>query len=148
MKVFSKLSIRVKLFWNSWFFQSQGSLSELLSKPRHWNKLTDKGREAFRRIYGWVSDGKAVALLCSLAPRRIQSTSWSFALWRTIKTSNSIEINSLLVISSCKAVVPIKFRRVKYQNSCTRITLGCRCFHACFYWLSTRRFLLFGWCLY
>ena len=52
-------------------FQSQGSLSELLSKPRHWSKLTDKGREAFRRIYAWLSDDKAIELLCSLSPRRI-----------------------------------------------------------------------------
>ena len=51
--------------------QSQGSLSELLSKPRHWNKLTDKGREAFRRIYGWISDDEAINLLCSLSPRRV-----------------------------------------------------------------------------
>ncbi|VDL75150.1 unnamed protein product [Nippostrongylus brasiliensis] len=51
--------------------QSQGSLSELLSKPRHWSKLTDKGREAFRRIYGWISDAEAVDLLCSLSPRRV-----------------------------------------------------------------------------
>ncbi|KAL4003042.1 CUT domain family protein [Acanthocheilonema viteae] len=52
--------------------KSQGSLSELLSKPRHWNKLTDKGREAFRRMYGWVSDPKAIELLCSISPRRTQ----------------------------------------------------------------------------
>ncbi|KAF1761404.1 hypothetical protein GCK72_009660 [Caenorhabditis remanei] len=51
--------------------KSQGSLSELLSKPRHWNKLTDKGREAFRRIYGWISDDEAINLLCSLSPRRV-----------------------------------------------------------------------------
>uniref|UniRef100_A0A1I7V8V1 Homeobox protein cut-like n=1 Tax=Loa loa TaxID=7209 RepID=A0A1I7V8V1_LOALO len=52
--------------------KSQGSLSELLSKPRHWNKLTDKGREAFRRMYGWVSDPKAIELLCNISPRRTQ----------------------------------------------------------------------------
>ncbi|EGT33678.1 hypothetical protein CAEBREN_06506 [Caenorhabditis brenneri] len=51
--------------------KSQGSLSELLSKPRHWSKLTDKGREAFRRIYGWISDDEAINLLCSLSPRRV-----------------------------------------------------------------------------
>ncbi|VDN53760.1 unnamed protein product [Dracunculus medinensis] len=51
--------------------KSQGSLSELLSKPRHWNKLTDKGREAFRRMYGWISDEKAIDLLCSISPRRV-----------------------------------------------------------------------------
>lgn len=52
-------------------FQSQGSLSELLSKPRHWSKLTDKGREAFRRIYAWLSDDEAIEMLCALSPRRV-----------------------------------------------------------------------------
>uniref|UniRef100_A0A915BT53 DNA-binding protein SATB n=1 Tax=Parascaris univalens TaxID=6257 RepID=A0A915BT53_PARUN len=65
-------NIGQRLFAKFVMNQSQGSLSELLSKPRHWNKLTDKGREAFRRIYGWISDVKAIELLCSVSPRRIQ----------------------------------------------------------------------------
>lgn len=54
--------------------QSQGSLSELLSKPRPWHKLTDKGRDAFRRIFGWISDDSAIELLCQLSPRKVTST--------------------------------------------------------------------------
>nr|CAD2179337.1 unnamed protein product [Meloidogyne enterolobii] len=50
--------------------QSQGSLSELLSKPRPWNKLTDKGRDSFRRIYGWISDDIVIDLLCQLNHRK------------------------------------------------------------------------------
>lgn len=46
-------------------------MSELLSKPRVWHKLTDKGREAFRRIFGWLSDDIAIELLCQLSPRRV-----------------------------------------------------------------------------
>ncbi|KJH46420.1 CUT domain protein [Dictyocaulus viviparus] len=64
-------NIGQRLFAKYVMNQSQGSLSELLSKPRHWSKLTDKGREAFRRIYGWISDAEAVELLCSLSPRRV-----------------------------------------------------------------------------
>uniref|UniRef100_A0A183EKG7 CUT domain-containing protein n=1 Tax=Gongylonema pulchrum TaxID=637853 RepID=A0A183EKG7_9BILA len=47
-------------------------LSELLSKPRNWEKLTDKGKEAFRRMYGWISNPRAIELLCAVAPRRNQ----------------------------------------------------------------------------
>lgn len=64
-------NIGQRLFAKYVMNQSQGSLSELLSKPRHWAKLTDKGREAFRRIYGWLSDDKAIDLLVSLSPRRV-----------------------------------------------------------------------------
>uniref|UniRef100_A0A915PFB5 Homeobox protein cut-like n=1 Tax=Setaria digitata TaxID=48799 RepID=A0A915PFB5_9BILA len=65
-------NIGQRLFAKYVMNQSQGSLSELLSKPRHWNKLTDKGREAFRRMYGWVSDPRAIELLCNISPRRTQ----------------------------------------------------------------------------
>ncbi|CAI4230210.1 unnamed protein product [Auanema sp. JU1783] len=64
-------NIGQRLFAKYVMNQSQGSLSELLSKPRHWSKLTDKGREAFRRIYGWISDDGAIEALCSLSPRRV-----------------------------------------------------------------------------
>lgn len=66
------MNICTHTYEHKFFLQSQGSLSELLSKPRHWNKLTDKGREAFRRMYGWVSDPKAIELLCNISPRRTQ----------------------------------------------------------------------------
>ncbi|KAK0419832.1 hypothetical protein QR680_014353 [Steinernema hermaphroditum] len=64
-------NIGQRLFAKYVMNQSQGSLSELLSKPRHWNKLTEKGREAFRRIYAWISDPQAIELLCSLSPRKV-----------------------------------------------------------------------------
>ncbi|CAJ0580988.1 unnamed protein product, partial [Mesorhabditis spiculigera] len=66
-------NIGQRLFAKFVMNQSQGSLSELLSKPRPWCKLTDKGREAFRRIYSWISDVAAVQLLCQISPRRILS---------------------------------------------------------------------------
>ncbi|EJW86028.1 hypothetical protein WUBG_03061, partial [Wuchereria bancrofti] len=72
--------------------KSQGSLSELLSKPRHWNKLTDKGREAFRRMYGWVSDPKAIELLCNISPRRTQPVGSLNELFFILYMSGLIEI--------------------------------------------------------
>lgn len=59
-----------RLFAKSILNQSQGSLSELLSKPRPWARLTEKGREAFRKMQAWVSDERAITLLRSLSPRR------------------------------------------------------------------------------
>ncbi|KAF5929301.1 hypothetical protein HPG69_019322 [Diceros bicornis minor] len=41
---------------------SQGSVSDMLSRPKPWNKLTQKGREPFIRMQLWLSDqlGQAV----------------------------------------------------------------------------------------
>jgi CUT domain len=33
---------------------SQGTVSELLAKPKPWDRLTDKGKDSYRRMYHWV----------------------------------------------------------------------------------------------
>lgn len=42
---------------------SQGSVSDMLSRPKPWSKLTQKGREPFIRMQLWLSDqlGQAVS---------------------------------------------------------------------------------------
>lgn len=50
--------------------QSQGSVSELLSKPKPWEKLTEKGKESFRRIQAWLSDESSIELLRMISPKR------------------------------------------------------------------------------
>jgi len=33
---------------------SQGTVSELLAKPKPWERLSEKGRESYRRMYQWA----------------------------------------------------------------------------------------------
>lgn len=42
---------------------SQGSVSDMLSRPKPWSKLTQKGREPFIRMQLWLSDqlGQAIS---------------------------------------------------------------------------------------
>ena len=35
---------------------SQGTVSELLSKPKPWDKLTEKGRESYRKMLAWTQE--------------------------------------------------------------------------------------------
>ncbi len=49
---------------------SQGTVSELLSKPKCWEKLTEKGRDSYRKMHAWAYDERAVMLLKSLIPRK------------------------------------------------------------------------------
>ena len=49
---------------------SQGTVSELLSKPKSWDKLTEKGRDSYRKMHAWCYDEQAVMLLKSLIPRK------------------------------------------------------------------------------
>ncbi len=49
---------------------SQGTVSELLSKPKSWEKLTEKGRDSYRKMHAWAYDENAIMLLKSLIPRK------------------------------------------------------------------------------
>lgn len=49
---------------------SQGTVSELLSKPKPWDKLTEKGRDSYRKMHAWSCDDSAVMLLKSLIPKK------------------------------------------------------------------------------
>ncbi|RWS29864.1 hypothetical protein B4U80_09635, partial [Leptotrombidium deliense] len=49
---------------------SQGTVSELLSKPKPWDKLTEKGRDSYRKMHAWAADENCIYLLKSLVPRK------------------------------------------------------------------------------
>lgn len=49
---------------------SQGTVSELLSKPKPWDKLTEKGRDSYRKMHAWAFDENAVYFLKSLVPKK------------------------------------------------------------------------------
>lgn len=53
---------------------SQGTVSELLSKPKPWDKLTEKGRDSYRKMHAWATDERCINLLKSLVPRKGMST--------------------------------------------------------------------------
>ena len=50
-------NIGQKLFGEAVLNLSQGTVSELLSKPKPWNTLSIKGREPYLRMFMWLSDG-------------------------------------------------------------------------------------------
>lgn len=53
---------------------SQGTVSELLSKPKPWDKLTEKGRDSYRKMHAWACDEAAILLLKSLIPKKGKSS--------------------------------------------------------------------------
>lgn len=58
---------------------SQGTVSELLSKPKPWDKLTEKGRDSYRKMHAWAADEQCIYLLKSLVPRKGKNGSWQTA---------------------------------------------------------------------
>ncbi|XP_071178530.1 homeobox protein cut-like 1 isoform X2 [Mytilus edulis] len=50
---------------------SQGTVSELLSKPKSWDKLTEKGRESYRKMYAWATDERNIVALKAISPKKV-----------------------------------------------------------------------------
>ncbi|XP_029426428.1 homeobox protein cut-like 2 isoform X2 [Nannospalax galili] len=67
----AKNGICQRIFGEKVLGLSQGSVSDMLSRPKPWSKLTQKGREPFIRMQLWLSD----QLGQSQAPVRQPSTS-------------------------------------------------------------------------
>lgn len=49
---------------------SQGTVSELLSKPKSWDKLTEKGRESYRKMFAWATDERNITALKAISPKK------------------------------------------------------------------------------
>jgi hypothetical protein len=68
--ILSTFNIGQRLFAKHVLGLSQGTVSELLSKPKHWDKLTEKGRESYRKMHLWASDEHNIHVLKAISPRK------------------------------------------------------------------------------
>ena len=69
-EILSTNNIGQRLFAKHVLGLSQGTVSELLSKPKHWDKLTEKGRESYRKMYAWSMEETNVAELKAISPKK------------------------------------------------------------------------------
>lgn len=74
----SQFSISQRLFGESVLGLSQGSVSDLLARPKPWHMLTQKGREPFIRMKMFLEDDNAVHKLVAsqykIAPDKLMRT--------------------------------------------------------------------------
>lgn len=64
-ELLSQFSISQRLFGENVLGLSQGSVSDLLARPKPWSMLTQKGREPFIRMRIFSEDPEAVKRLMS-----------------------------------------------------------------------------------
>ncbi len=69
-ELLSANNIGQRLFAKHVLGLSQGTVSELLSKPKHWDKLTEKGRESYRKMALWAGEEKNVLELKAISPKK------------------------------------------------------------------------------
>ena len=77
-EILSQYSISQRLFGEAVLGLSQGSVSDLLARPKPWHMLTQKGREPFIRMKIFLEDETAVHRLVAsqykIAPDKLMRT--------------------------------------------------------------------------
>ncbi|VDL91115.1 unnamed protein product [Schistocephalus solidus] len=59
-KTLNRWGIGQRIFAQRVLNLSQGTVSELLSKPKSWSRLTEKGRSSYRRMAEWLNNPDSV----------------------------------------------------------------------------------------
>ena len=77
-EILSQYSISQRLFGESVLGLSQGSVSDLLARPKQFHMLTQKGKEPFIRMKLFLEDEQAVHKLVAsqykIAPEKLMRT--------------------------------------------------------------------------
>jgi len=69
-KLLAQHNIGQRIFARYILSLSQGTVSELLSKPKAWSKLTEKGKESYRKMWSWANSEESILALKSISPRK------------------------------------------------------------------------------
>ena len=69
-KLLAQHNIGQRIFARHVLSLSQGTVSELLSKPKCWSKLTEKGKESYRKMWCWANSEESILALKSISPRK------------------------------------------------------------------------------
>ena len=69
-KLLAQHNIGQRIFARYILSLSQGTVSELLSKPKCWSKLTEKGKESYRKMWCWAHSEESILTLKSISPRK------------------------------------------------------------------------------
>ena len=110
---------------------SQGTVSELLSKPKPWDKLTEKGRDSYRKMHAWAADEKCIYQLKSLVPRKGKESSFKqddpaaeeriqailSEAQRAMITPRTNGTRPPLIMTNGECLTTIKDRDIKDDNS-------------------------------
>lgn len=95
----SQYSISQRLFGESVLGLSQGSVSDLLARPKPWHMLTQKGREPFIRMKMFLEDDNAVHKLVAsqykIAPEKLMRTGNYSGAPRKYSSLNTFKLSSL-----------------------------------------------------
>ena len=70
-----------RLFGESILGLTQGSVSDLLSRPKPWHKLSLKGREPFVRMQLWLNDPHNVEKLRDMKKLEKKGKPWKLWVW-------------------------------------------------------------------
>ncbi len=89
---------------------SQGTVSELLSKPKHWDKLTEKGRESYRKMFSWSCSEQSINKLKAISPRKGNKDNYFYH--QTINNNNNNTTLPIITTTSISKEDPATEQRI------------------------------------
>ena len=89
---------------------SQGTVSELLSKPKHWDKLTEKGRESYRKMFSWSCSEQSINKLKAISPRKGNKDNYFYH--QTINNNNNTTLPIITTTTSINKEDPATEQRI------------------------------------
>ena len=99
-EILSQYSISQRLFGEAVLGLSQGSVSDLLARPKPWHMLTQKGREPFIRMKIFLEDETAV--------HRLVASQYKIAPDKLMRTGNfNHHLGEFYIVQSSEQSFPI-----------------------------------------
>ena len=80
-EILSQYSISQRLFGEAVLGLSQGSVSDLLARPKPWHMLSIKGREPYIRMQLWLTDPHNIEKLLAMKKLQEETKKRKHAQW-------------------------------------------------------------------
>jgi hypothetical protein len=93
---------------------SQGTVSELLSKPKHWDKLTEKGRESYRKMYTWSCSDESINALKAVSPRKGNKEAY---FYQNGKENSATEERIVQILNEAQKQMQVKMPTSSFESN-------------------------------
>ena len=113
-EILSQYSISQRLFGEAVLGLSQGSVSDLLARPKPWHMLTQKGREPFIRMKIFLEDETAV--------HRLVASQYKIAPDKLMRTGNFNHMGQSSVLRHYTSMQMIS-QNISFISNCISIDL-------------------------
>ena len=114
-EILSQYSISQRLFGEAVLGLSQGSVSDLLARPKPWHMLTQKGREPFIRMKIFLEDETAIHKLVSSQYKILPDKLLRTGAYSGAPSKSTLKILNIQTLIDNELNFPLSFPKLKIR---------------------------------